>query len=110
MIAKGVPRQKANLYVTQDRGTSTTTGWEPSCACGHETTTPCVVLDPFAGSGTVGVVCQELGRHFVGLDLSMDYLQLARERTGAKALDEWNNGVAADEADLTGLPMFAELL
>jgi len=46
----------------------------------------------------------------VGLDLSMDYLQLARERTGAKALDEWNNGVAADEADLTGLPMFAELL
>ena len=111
-VGKGIDERKAdgtNLRAGELR--TVTTGWEPSCSCGHDhEPVPCIVLDPFAGSGTVGVVCQELGRHFVGLDLSMDYLQLARERTGAKALDEWNNGVAADEADLTGLPMFAELL
>jgi len=84
----------------------TTTGWEPTCDCGHEDTVPCVVLDPFCGSGTVGVVCQELGREFVGIDLSWEYLQLARERTGAKALDEWENGIT-DDSDLSDLPMFA---
>ena len=67
---------------------------------------PCVVLDPFCGSGTVGVVCQQLGRDFVGLDLSMEYLQLARERTGAKALREWENGTLTEESDLAGLPLF----
>ena len=85
---------------------STTTGWQPSCDCGHEDTVPCRILDPFCGSGTTGVVCQELGRDFVGLDLSWDYLQLARERTGAKALDEWENGIT-DDSDLSDLPMFA---
>jgi DNA modification methylase len=32
------------------------------------------VLDPFAGSGTVGEVCRASGRHFIGLDLSTTYL------------------------------------
>ena len=105
MIAKGVPRQKANLYVTQERGQITTTGWRPGCECGHDPI-PCVVLDPFCGSGTTGAVCQELGREFVGLDLSWDYLQLARERTGAKALDEWQNGIQTDSMDVTDLPLW----
>ena len=86
-------------------GQYATVGWEPSCDCGHEDTRPCLVLDPFCGSGTVGVVCQELGREFVGIDLSWEYLQLARERTGAKALDEWENGIIGD-SDLSDLPMF----
>lgn len=34
-----------------------------------------IVLDPFCGSGTTGIVCRELGRRFVGLDLSMEYLR-----------------------------------
>lgn len=71
-------------------------------------TIPCVVLDPFAGSGTVNLVSEQLGRWVVGLDLSMEYLQLARERTGAKALAEWEHGIPAGDADLTGLPMFEE--
>lgn len=50
-----------------------TTGWRPSCACGGEPV-PALVLDPFAGSGTTGVVCREEGRAFVGLDLSAAYL------------------------------------
>ena len=41
---------------------------------------PCIVLDPFAGSGTTGVVAEALGRHFVGLDLSREYLGMAKQR------------------------------
>jgi site-specific DNA-methyltransferase (cytosine-N4-specific) len=38
------------------------------------------VLDPFFGSGTTGVVCNELGRHCVGIELNAEYAELARER------------------------------
>ena len=43
------------------------------------------VLDPFCGSGTVGVVACQLGRDFIGIDLSADYLAMAARRIG-KAL------------------------
>ena len=38
-----------------------------------------LILDPFAGSGTVGCVALELGRTFVGIELNPDYSRLARE-------------------------------
>lgn len=38
-----------------------------------------VVLDPFIGSGTTAVVAQELGRHFIGIELNDLYHQLALE-------------------------------
>jgi hypothetical protein len=56
-----------------------TVGWEPSCRCEAETA-PCLVLDPFAGSGTTGVVARRLDRDFVGLELNSDYCAMARER------------------------------
>jgi site-specific DNA-methyltransferase (cytosine-N4-specific) len=37
------------------------------------------VLDPFSGSGTTGLVAQENGRRYVGIDLSPDYLKLSLE-------------------------------
>lgn len=43
------------------------------------------VLDPFCGSGTVGVVALRHGRKFVGIDLNPEYLNLARERITARA-------------------------
>jgi len=39
-----------------------------------------VVMDPFAGSGTVGVVALKHGRSFVGLDLQPDYCKMAVKR------------------------------
>lgn len=36
-----------------------------------------VVLDPFVGSGTTGMVALKHGRRFVGIDLSVKYLDLA---------------------------------
>jgi DNA modification methylase len=40
------------------------------------------VLDPFAGSGTTLRVCQQLGRHVLGMELNPDYLDLIKERLG----------------------------
>ena len=39
-----------------------------------------LVLDPFAGSGTVGVVAQREGRNFVGIELNPEYARLAKDR------------------------------
>jgi len=38
------------------------------------------VLDPFFGSGTVGVVCQELKRFFIGIELNKAYAEIATSR------------------------------
>lgn len=38
------------------------------------------VLDPFFGSGTTGVVCNELRRRCIGIELNEEYAELARER------------------------------
>jgi DNA modification methylase len=38
------------------------------------------VLDPFAGTGTAGVVSMRHHRHFVGIELNSDYIELAKKR------------------------------
>jgi DNA modification methylase len=61
---------------------SLTIGWQPTCSCGAEgETIPCVVLDPFGGSGTVAKVATELGRHSVLIELNPAYLDMAKKRT-----------------------------
>jgi len=39
-----------------------------------------LVLDPFAGSGTTGVVALREGRRFVGIELNEDYARMAERR------------------------------
>ncbi len=56
-----------------------TTGWRPQCQHGHAPV-PCLVADIFCGSGTTGVVAEGLHRNFVGIDLSKEYLGMARNR------------------------------
>ncbi|MBN1489803.1 MAG: site-specific DNA-methyltransferase [Phycisphaerae bacterium] len=41
-----------------------------------------VVLDPFSGSGTTLVSAAKLGRHYLGTDLSDNYVAYARKRLG----------------------------
>jgi len=38
------------------------------------------VLDPFMGSGTTGVACKELGREFIGIEISPEYFKIAENR------------------------------
>ncbi len=59
-----------------------TAGFAPTCTCGHEDTVPCVVLDPFTGSGTTGAVARTLGRDFIGCELNPEYVKLAEKRIG----------------------------
>jgi len=38
------------------------------------------VLDPFLGSGTTGVAAVELNRKFIGVEISPEYLEMAKQR------------------------------
>ena len=40
------------------------------------------MLDPFAGSGTTGIVAHRYGREFIGIELNEEYAELARRRVG----------------------------
>lgn len=42
-----------------------------------------LILDPFYGSGTVGVVAKELRRRCVGIEIKRDYVEMAKRRTRA---------------------------
>lgn len=42
-----------------------------------------VVLDPFIGSGTTGLVAHKLHRNFIGFDLSQEYVVMANKRLSA---------------------------
>jgi len=57
-----------------------TLGWKPTCKCGTDETVPAVVLDPFAGTGTTGLVAKKLGRKAILIDLSESYCEMARKR------------------------------
>lgn len=52
-----------------------------------------IVFDPFCGSGTSCVAAKMLGRRYIGIDISEEYCQIARERL--KAVD---TGVPVKEA------------
>ena len=39
-----------------------------------------IVLDCFMGSGTTGVACQQLGREFIGFEISPEYFKIAEKR------------------------------
>ena len=60
-----------------------------------ELITPCVlagsgegdvVLDPFMGSGTTGMVAQHLGRRWLGCELNEEYTDMQKERTSQQSL------------------------
>jgi site-specific DNA-methyltransferase (adenine-specific) len=39
-----------------------------------------LVLDPMVGSGTTAIVAKEMGRDYIGIDVSKEYCELARKR------------------------------
>jgi DNA modification methylase len=66
-------------------GTATTTGWRPTCSDAPTIPlvgdiVPCTVLDPFAGSGTVVLVANKLGRHAIGIEANPTYGALSTQR------------------------------
>jgi len=60
--------------------TSVTTGWRPTCTCQNEGKGRCIVLDPFMGSGTTGMVAAMHQRNFIGFELNPEYCKMAEKR------------------------------
>lgn len=56
-----------------------TIGFTPTCQCSAPHRSG-ITLDPFFGSGTVGVVAKRNKRDWLGIELNSDYIKMARER------------------------------
>lgn len=61
------------------------TGWSPSCACPEHQPVPQMILDPFAGAGTTGLVADRLQRNATLIELDEANAQIARERINGEA-------------------------
>jgi site-specific DNA-methyltransferase (adenine-specific) len=48
-----------------------------------------IVLDPFLGSGTTAIACIRLNRHFIGIELDLDHLTLAKNRADRELIEIW---------------------
>jgi len=62
-----------------------------------------LVLDPFCGSGTTCVAAKKLGRRYLGIDISEEYCQVARDR-----LEAVDTGVPVKEKKNGQIPLFGE--
>ena len=63
-----------------DRGTLVLAATDCDCACKGAATVPATVLDPFGGSGTVGLVAERLQRDAILIDISATYAEMAEKR------------------------------
>lgn len=61
---------------------TSTLGWQPGCECNARVVKP-VVLDPFFGAGTTGLVAEQLGRNYIGCELNPEYVSIAKRRIAA---------------------------
>lgn len=62
-----------------------------------------LILDPFCGSGTTGVVAVCYGRHFIGIDETKSFLQLAQKRITAAQNNNDSNFASM------GSPLFEQI-
>jgi len=77
--SKSLHRQEGGIY-----STAKIIGWTNcNCNAGFE---PGTVLDPFFGAGTVGIAAEKLGLNWIGIELSAEYVKIARRR-----LEPYNN-------------------
>src|SRR5690606_500259 len=55
-------------------------GWGRVSGQGNDGSGKCLVLDPFAGSGTTLLVAERLGRQAVGIEINPEYVEMAKRR------------------------------
>jgi site-specific DNA-methyltransferase (adenine-specific) len=82
-LAQGLHSAKTGLcqpgWRKEPKASTKSLGWQPGCRCGPDAgVRPCVVLDPFSGSGTSAYVAAQLGRVGIGVELSAEYIKQAR--------------------------------
>lgn len=86
-VTTDIGKQQAGPYASQVAGkdghdvrhgvysVTETVGWEATCEHSVSPVIPATVLDPFAGSGTTGLVAQRLSRKALLIDLNGDYVR-----------------------------------
>jgi len=67
-----------------------------------------IVLDPFMGSGTTGVVALRLRRQFLGFDLNPNYCRIANERIDAAKHGMHLQQYRMGQKNIPGLPLVGE--
>ena len=92
--SKSLHRGEGGVY-----SSAVTMGWEPSCDC-DAGVSRCVVLDPFSGSATTGLVAMRLGRNYIGIDLNAKYLPLAKARLTDRPAPETDEDTEESVLDL----------
>lgn len=86
-----------------------TIGWRATCSCDFDLDSggvPCIVLDPFMGSGTTLGVAGQLGHHGIGIELNPEYIDQARARIGKMVRPETSN-TGGNGHDPDAAPLFA---
>lgn len=85
-------RGNAKVLTSKGYQRGATTGWRTTCdhyKVGTVVPTPiapCVVLDPFLGSGTTALVARKHGRHCIGIELNEKYAEMAARRLSQQSL------------------------
>ncbi len=49
-----------------------------------------LVIDPFLGSGTTALVCQNLSRNFAGIEIEQKYIEMAENRLKEESVNLFN--------------------
>ena len=92
--SKSLHRQPGGVY-----STAKVTGERSTCDHDDDSGSA-IVLDPFAGAGTTGLVATQHGRDFIGIEPNPEYAEMARER-----IRRWEaNPAGALEGDPVPLP------
>ncbi len=94
--ASGIAKRRKDIDVTQVNhppepgepgafSDTRTLGWGATCQCIRRDgvkydPVPATVLDPFFGSGTTGLVANQMGRRCIGIELSEAYAEMAVKR------------------------------
>lgn len=82
------PHDPSNSWGGSPRGSNSvsTSGWVPTCGC--DVLLPldsAVILDPFGGAGTTGLVADQLRRDAILIELNPEYIEIARQRITSDA-------------------------
>lgn len=97
------PESPTSTLKTKQVNVYTSRGFKPSCGCGAPPV-PNIVLDPFAGSGTTLVAAKILGRDYLGIEISDEYIDIASRRL-SKVVEDGQLGLFPESiVDETGKP------
>lgn len=57
-----------------------TIGWEMQCKCKDNSIDKQIVLDPFSGSGTTGIITLQKNQKYLGIELNTEYAEYSKKR------------------------------